>query len=128
MHGLIPRFYLWGHLKFLVCSSPLLSVECLRKCIVACCETVRYRPVVFGLIRRSAPLYYFLEPTGIKWFGYKQRFVIKSRLAKFCTMMSNSGTKVCNNSSRKLSRTQFHTSGFNFLFKVAVIPEFGRIF
>ena len=82
MHGLMPRFYLWGHLKSLVCSSPLLSVECLRKCIVACCETVRNRPVVFGLIRRSAPLYYFLEPTGIKWFGCKQRFFDKESISE----------------------------------------------
>ena len=116
MHGLILRFYLWGHLKSLVCSSPLLSVECLRKCIVACCETVRNRPVVFGHIQRPAPLYYFLEPVGIKWFGYKQRSVIKSRLEKFCTMMSDSGTKFCNNSSRKLSQTHLHIPGYSFVF------------
>jgi len=128
MHGLIPRLYLWGHLKSLVCLSPLLSVEFLRKSIVACCETVRSRPVVFGLRRRSAPLYYFLEPIRIKWFGYKQRFVVKVRLAKCCTMMSDSGTKFCNDSSGKLSRTHLHIPGFSFLFKVAVIPEFCHIF
>jgi len=126
MHGLIPLFYFCGHLKSLVCSSPLLGVECLRKCIVACCETVRNWPVILGFIRRSAPLYYFLEASGTKWFGYKQIFV--SRSAKCFTMMSDSGTKFCNNSSRKLSRTDLHIPDFNFIFKVAVIPEFGRLF
>ena len=121
-------FYLWGHLKSLVCSSPLLSVECLRKCIVACCETVRNWPVILRFIRRSAALYYFLEANGTKWFGYKQRFVIKSRLAKCCTMMSDSGTKFCNNSSRKLYWAHLRIPGFNFVFKVAVIPEFDSLF
>jgi hypothetical protein len=45
-------------------------------------QAVQNRPVDLGLIRRSPPLYHFLETTGIKWFRYKQRFFYKELISE----------------------------------------------
>ncbi|KAJ4429759.1 hypothetical protein ANN_21963 [Periplaneta americana] len=46
-------FYLWGHLKSLVYSSPVPDLECLRNRIVACSEDIRNTPGVWDRVRRS---------------------------------------------------------------------------
>ncbi|KAJ4448851.1 hypothetical protein ANN_00242 [Periplaneta americana] len=46
-------FYLWGHLKSLVYSSPVPDLESLRNRIVACCEDIRNTPGVWDRVRRS---------------------------------------------------------------------------
>ncbi|KAJ4452038.1 hypothetical protein ANN_03553 [Periplaneta americana] len=46
-------FYLWGHLKSLVYSSPMPDLESLRNRIVACSEDIRNTPGVWDRVRRS---------------------------------------------------------------------------
>lgn len=46
-------FYLWGHLKSLVYSSPVPDLESLRNRIVASCEDIRNTPGVWDRVRRS---------------------------------------------------------------------------
>ncbi|KAJ4437962.1 hypothetical protein ANN_13901 [Periplaneta americana] len=46
-------FYLWGHLKSLVYSSPVPDLESLRNRIVACSEDIRNTPGVRDRVRRS---------------------------------------------------------------------------
>ncbi|KAJ4450877.1 hypothetical protein ANN_02309 [Periplaneta americana] len=46
-------FYLWGHLKSLVYSSPVPGLESLRNRIVACSEDIRNTPGVWDRVRRS---------------------------------------------------------------------------
>ncbi|KAJ4439355.1 hypothetical protein ANN_07477 [Periplaneta americana] len=46
-------FYLWGHLKSLVYSSPVPDLESLRNRIVACSEDIRNTPGVWDHVRRS---------------------------------------------------------------------------
>ncbi|KAJ4440508.1 hypothetical protein ANN_08649 [Periplaneta americana] len=46
-------FYLWGHLKSLVYSSPVPDLESLRNRIVACSEDIRNVPGVWDRVRRS---------------------------------------------------------------------------
>ncbi|KAJ4448427.1 hypothetical protein ANN_10443 [Periplaneta americana] len=46
-------FYLWGHLKLLVYSSPVPDLESLRNRIVACSEDIRNTPGVWDRVRRS---------------------------------------------------------------------------
>ncbi|KAJ4434255.1 hypothetical protein ANN_22805 [Periplaneta americana] len=46
-------FYLWGHLKSLVYSSPVPDLESLRNGIVACSEDIRNTPGVWDRVRRS---------------------------------------------------------------------------
>ncbi|KAJ4444666.1 hypothetical protein ANN_06463 [Periplaneta americana] len=46
-------FYLWGHLKSLVYSSPVTDLESLRNRIVACSEDIRNTPGVWDRVRRS---------------------------------------------------------------------------
>ncbi|KAJ4436157.1 hypothetical protein ANN_18787 [Periplaneta americana] len=46
-------FYLWGHLKSLVYSSPVPDLESLRNRIVACSEDIRNTPGVWDRVRRS---------------------------------------------------------------------------
>ncbi|KAJ4426788.1 hypothetical protein ANN_26587 [Periplaneta americana] len=46
-------FYLWGHLKLLVYSSPVPDLESHRNRIVACSEDIRYTPGVWDRVRRS---------------------------------------------------------------------------
>ncbi|KAJ4428923.1 hypothetical protein ANN_25919 [Periplaneta americana] len=46
-------FYLWGHLKSLVYSSPVPDLESLRNRIVACSEDKRNTPGVWDRVRRS---------------------------------------------------------------------------
>ncbi|KAJ4435913.1 hypothetical protein ANN_18533 [Periplaneta americana] len=46
-------FYLWGHLKSLVYSSPVPDLESLRNRIVACSEDIRNTPGVWDPVRRS---------------------------------------------------------------------------
>ncbi|KAJ4442441.1 hypothetical protein ANN_04027 [Periplaneta americana] len=46
-------FYLWGHLKSLVYSSPVPDLESLRNQIVACSEDIRNTPGVWDRVRRS---------------------------------------------------------------------------
>lgn len=82
----------------------------------------------FGLIWRSVQFYYLLVPTGIKWFGYNQRIVIKNRLAKYLTMMSDSGSLFWNNSSRNLSRNPLNIPGLHSVVTVVVTLEFGNVF
>ncbi|KAJ4441123.1 hypothetical protein ANN_10973 [Periplaneta americana] len=45
-------FYLWGHLKSLVYSSPVSDLESLRNRIVACSEDIRNTPGVWDRVRR----------------------------------------------------------------------------
>ncbi|KAJ4430312.1 hypothetical protein ANN_22525 [Periplaneta americana] len=45
-------FYLWGHLKSLVYSSPVPDLESLRNRIVACSEDIRNTPGVWDRVRR----------------------------------------------------------------------------
>ncbi|KAJ4425457.1 hypothetical protein ANN_28073 [Periplaneta americana] len=47
-------FYLWGHLKSLVYSSPVPDLESLRNRIVACSEDIRNTPGVWDRVRRIA--------------------------------------------------------------------------
>ncbi|KAJ4448747.1 hypothetical protein ANN_00138 [Periplaneta americana] len=47
------HFYLWGHLKSLVYSSPVPDLESLRNRIVACSEDIRNTPGVWDRVRRS---------------------------------------------------------------------------
>ncbi|KAJ4435025.1 hypothetical protein ANN_23598 [Periplaneta americana] len=47
------NFYLWGHLKSLVYSSPVPDLESLRNRIVACSEDIRNTPGVWDRIRSS---------------------------------------------------------------------------
>ncbi|KAJ4445382.1 hypothetical protein ANN_07187 [Periplaneta americana] len=46
-------FYLWGHLKSLVYSSPVPDLESLRNRIVACSEDICNTPGVWDRVRRS---------------------------------------------------------------------------
>ncbi|KAJ4443770.1 hypothetical protein ANN_05548 [Periplaneta americana] len=46
-------FYLWGHLKSLVYSSPVPDLESLRNRLVACSEDIRNTPGVWDRVRRS---------------------------------------------------------------------------
>ncbi|KAJ4450783.1 hypothetical protein ANN_02213 [Periplaneta americana] len=46
-------FYLWGHLKSLVYSSPVPDLESLRNRIVECSEDIRNTPGVWDRVRRS---------------------------------------------------------------------------
>ncbi|KAJ4448405.1 hypothetical protein ANN_10421, partial [Periplaneta americana] len=46
-------FYLWGHLKSLIYSSPVPDLESLRNRIVACSEDIRNTPGVWDRFRRS---------------------------------------------------------------------------
>ncbi|KAJ4439818.1 hypothetical protein ANN_07946 [Periplaneta americana] len=46
-------FYLWGHLKSLVYSSPVPDLESLRNRIVACSEDIRNTPGVWDRVRRA---------------------------------------------------------------------------
>ncbi|KAJ4429541.1 hypothetical protein ANN_21710 [Periplaneta americana] len=46
-------FYLWGHLKSLVYSSPVPDLDSLRNRIVACTEDIRNTPGVWDHVRRS---------------------------------------------------------------------------
>ncbi|KAJ4447862.1 hypothetical protein ANN_09871 [Periplaneta americana] len=46
-------FYLWGHLKSLVYSSPVRDLESLRNRIVACSEDIRNTPGVWDRVRKS---------------------------------------------------------------------------
>ncbi|KAJ4445621.1 hypothetical protein ANN_12303 [Periplaneta americana] len=46
-------FYLWGHLKSLVYSSPVPDLESLPYRIVACSEDIRNTPGVWDRVRRS---------------------------------------------------------------------------
>ncbi|KAJ4446672.1 hypothetical protein ANN_13369 [Periplaneta americana] len=46
-------FYLWGHLKSLIYSSPVPDLESLRNRIVACSEDTRNTPGVWDRVRRS---------------------------------------------------------------------------
>ncbi|KAJ4448741.1 hypothetical protein ANN_00132 [Periplaneta americana] len=46
-------FYLWGHLKLLVYSSPVPDLESLRNRIVACSEDIRNTPGVWDRVRRT---------------------------------------------------------------------------
>ncbi|KAJ4427803.1 hypothetical protein ANN_25456, partial [Periplaneta americana] len=46
-------FYLWGHLKSLVYSSPMPDLESLRNRIVACSEDIRITRGVWDRVRRS---------------------------------------------------------------------------
>ncbi|KAJ4426353.1 hypothetical protein ANN_27167 [Periplaneta americana] len=46
-------FYLWGHLKSLVYSSPVPDLESLRNRILACSEDIRNTPGVWDRVRRS---------------------------------------------------------------------------
>ncbi|KAJ4434053.1 hypothetical protein ANN_16372 [Periplaneta americana] len=50
---LLKDFYLWGHLKSLVYSSPVPDLESLRNRIVACSEDIRNTPGVWDRVRRS---------------------------------------------------------------------------
>ncbi|KAJ4432367.1 hypothetical protein ANN_20986 [Periplaneta americana] len=47
------NFYLWGHLKSLVYSSPVPDLESLRNRIVACSEDIRNTPGVWDRVHRS---------------------------------------------------------------------------
>ncbi|KAJ4431598.1 hypothetical protein ANN_20197 [Periplaneta americana] len=47
-------FYLWGHLKSLVYSSPVPDLESLRNRIVACSEDIRNTPGVWDRVRRES--------------------------------------------------------------------------
>ncbi|KAJ4451919.1 hypothetical protein ANN_03397 [Periplaneta americana] len=49
-------FYLWGHLKSLVYSSPVPDLESLRNRIVACSEDIRSTPGVWDRVRRAVCL------------------------------------------------------------------------
>ncbi|KAJ4447321.1 hypothetical protein ANN_09325 [Periplaneta americana] len=55
-------FYLWGHLKSLVYSSPVPDLESLRNRIVACSEDIRNIPGVWDRVRRS--MRHRCEPTA----------------------------------------------------------------
>ncbi|KAJ4438002.1 hypothetical protein ANN_13941 [Periplaneta americana] len=46
-------FYLWGHLKSLVYSSPVPDLESLQNRIAACSEDIRNTPGVWDRVRRS---------------------------------------------------------------------------
>ncbi|KAJ4437144.1 hypothetical protein ANN_17279 [Periplaneta americana] len=46
-------FYLWGHLKSLLYSSPVPDMESLRNRIVAGCEEIRNTPGIWDRVRRA---------------------------------------------------------------------------
>jgi hypothetical protein len=46
-------FYLWGHLKTLVCAAPVDNEEALHQRIVDACKTIRKHPGIFERIRQS---------------------------------------------------------------------------
>ncbi|KAJ4426739.1 hypothetical protein ANN_26538 [Periplaneta americana] len=46
-------FYLWGHLKSLLYSSPVPHMESLRNRIVAGCEEIRNTPGIWDRVRRA---------------------------------------------------------------------------
>ena len=46
-------FYVWGHLKTLVYSTPVNDVESLRQRIVNGCETIQNTPGIFQRVRQS---------------------------------------------------------------------------
>ncbi|KAJ4443132.1 hypothetical protein ANN_04782 [Periplaneta americana] len=56
-------FYLWGHLKSLVYSSPVPDLESLRNRIVACSEDIRNTPGVWDRVRRSMRQRFLFEIT-----------------------------------------------------------------
>ncbi|KAJ4434880.1 hypothetical protein ANN_23451 [Periplaneta americana] len=62
-------FYLWGHLKSLVYSSPVPDLESLRNRIVACSEDIRNTPGVWDRVRR---LRVFANKVLRKIFGAKR--------------------------------------------------------
>ncbi|KAJ8950802.1 hypothetical protein NQ318_012664 [Aromia moschata] len=49
-------FYLWGHMKQLVYSEPVNSIEELTARIRVAAETIREDPTVFGRVRASLEL------------------------------------------------------------------------
>lgn len=46
-------FYFWGHLKSLVYSTPIETLEQLRNRIIEGCETIRNIPRIFERVRQS---------------------------------------------------------------------------
>ncbi|KAJ4440078.1 hypothetical protein ANN_08211 [Periplaneta americana] len=64
-------FYLWGHLKSLVYSSPVPDLESLRNRIVACSEDIRNTPGVCDRVRRSSMSNFFLSE--LVWFVFSER-------------------------------------------------------
>lgn len=46
-------FFLWGHLKQLVYTTPIENVEELRNRIIASCRTIRQTPGIFERVRQS---------------------------------------------------------------------------
>lgn len=46
-------FFLWGHLKSIVYSSPVVSLQNLRQCIENGIENIRQMPGVFERVRQS---------------------------------------------------------------------------
>lgn len=46
-------FFLWGHLKHLVYTTEVETVEELRNRIIASCETIRHTPGIFERVRQS---------------------------------------------------------------------------
>ncbi|KAJ4445681.1 hypothetical protein ANN_12365, partial [Periplaneta americana] len=61
-------FYLWGHLKSLVYSSPVPDLKSLRNRIEACSEDIRNTPGVWDRVRRSmrhrCSIAYICQPLG----------------------------------------------------------------
>ncbi|KAJ4436028.1 hypothetical protein ANN_18654 [Periplaneta americana] len=77
-------FYLWGHLKSLVYSSPVPDLESLRNRIVACSEDIRNTPGVWDRVRRS--MRHRCEASGrqhsLKWVTGKKSIVISTVVQK----------------------------------------------
>ena len=48
-------FFLWGHIKALIYTSPVDSEEDLIACIVEVAATIRQQPGTFGHLRLSVP-------------------------------------------------------------------------
>lgn len=46
-------FYLWGHLKTMVYTTPIETIEELRNKIVNACEEIKNRPRILARVRRS---------------------------------------------------------------------------
>jgi hypothetical protein len=46
-------FYLWGHLKSLVCAAPVGNEEALNHRTVTDCQTIRNYLIIFERMRRS---------------------------------------------------------------------------
>ena len=73
-NGLNPLdYFLWGHLKSLVYTTPVENVEDLRNRIIAGCNLIRNDPGVFERVRQS--MRRRLDACMLARGGYFQQFL-----------------------------------------------------